>query len=120
MYDTEPLKSNLCTVVCESTRFYHHEPEGRHALRPNAVRCRFLNSSKLFDCLLDRVKFFNERIHRMFAVVELLSENENLRRALSGNDDHPILAGHHDAVRSNPNPIAIDRNIHPTKTIMPD
>ena len=79
-----------------------------------------LDSSKLFDRLLNGVKLFNKGIHRMFAVVELLSEDEDLGSVIARHNNDAVLVGDNDVVGGDFDPVAVNRHIYTAEPIVTD
>ena len=79
-----------------------------------------LNSSKLFDRLLNGVNLFNKGIHRMFAIVELLSEDENLRGVIARYNNDAVLVGDNNVTGGDFDPVAVNRHIHTAEAIVTD
>ena len=56
----------------------------------------------------------------MFAVVELLSEDEDFGGMGAGYDDNTVLVGDDDVVGRDFDAVTVDRHIHPTETVVTD
>ena len=54
----------------------------------------------------------------MFAVVELLCEDEDLGGMVAGYDDNAVLIGNDDVVGGYLDAVTVDRHIHTTETIV--
>ena len=56
----------------------------------------------------------------MFAVIELLGEDEDLCGTIARHDDNAVLVGDNDVVRRDLDPVAVDRDIHTAEAVMAD
>jgi len=54
----------------------------------------------------------------MFAVVELLGDDEDFRGTVAGHDDNAVLVGDDDVVGGDFDAVAVDRDIHAAETIV--
>src|SRR5215471_2300959 len=76
------------------------------------------DSAELLDCLFDGAEFLDEWVHRVFRVIELLREYENLRRAVVGDDDDPILVGDNNVAGVDAHAVAVDRDVHAGEVVV--
>ena len=64
------------------------------------------------------MKFFYERVHGMFTIVELLGEDENVGSVRARDNNHSILVGDNNVIRIDPHSIAVYRDIHAAEAVM--
>ena len=61
------------------------------------------------------MKLFNERVHGVLSVIELLCPNQDLGSVLLRNNDNAVLIGHNYVARPHRHTIAIHGNVNPAK-----
>ena len=86
---------------CSLNLIYGHLPipplHGSH-VRMASTLLPTSDSPEVLDCFADGMELFNERVHGVLSVIQLLGSDEDLGGVFAGNDDNAILIGNDNVV----------------------